>query len=41
MPHGLIILQQAITQHRLDYPDKSQKKMFASIPVGAALKQCT
>ena len=29
-----------ITPHRLDYPDKSRKKMFASTPVGVALKQC-
>ena len=36
--YGLIIPPQAITPHQLDYPDKSQKKMFASTPVGVALK---
>ena len=29
-PYGLIILRQAITPHRLDYPNKFQKKMYVS-----------
>ena len=39
--YGLIILQQAITLHRLNYPDKSKKKMYVSQLVGVVLKQCT
>ena len=38
IPYGLITPQQAITPHRSDYPDKSQKKKFASTPVGVVLK---
>ena len=38
IPCGLITPQQAITPHQSDYPDKSQKKKFPSIPVGVVLK---
>ena len=38
--YGLIILHQAITPHQLDYPDKSQKKMYQLPLVGVVLKQC-